>query len=180
METETQNLQYTGVLTVLERQRYSRPQMDPRQEQELDGGGDLVKDLRAVAQAGTTDVTTTVTFLSRFGQQKALGKQRGKASAGEVEDDGAQKRGFFSTWSTGALQRTIEATGMQRTRNALLKSKEGMNVVLERMRTGGLTAAIEGMRRDRELVGGGLAQREDPQWQKVWQDGRIDGRFEED
>lgn len=181
METETQNLQYTGVLTVLERQRYTQPRGDQQHQQELDSGGaELIKSSCPVAKTGTTDVTTTVTFLSRLGQQKALGKPRGKASASEMEDDGAQKKGFFSTWSTAALQRTIEATGMQKTRNALLKSKEGMNVVLERMRTGGLAAAIEGMRRDRELVGGGSNQRGDQQWRKVWQDGGAGERSEND
>ena len=130
MKTETQNLQYTGVLSVLEKQLYTR------------------EDAEA---ADRTDVETTVTFMSRFGQQKLL-----KSSAEEEGGEQKKKPGFFSSWSTSTLQRTIEATGMQRTRNALVKSKEGMNVVLERMREGGLSGVLEGMRRDREGIMGAV------------------------
>lgn len=65
---------------------------------------------------------------------------------------------------------------MQRTRNALVKSKDGMNLVLERLRLGGLVGVLEGMRQDRELVYGGS---EGP-WKRVWQQGARTGVVEEE
>jgi len=51
----------------------------------------------------------------------------------------------------------------------MIKSKEGMNVVLERLRMGGLGGVLEGMRRDREMImgGGGISGRENA-YNKVW------------
>ena len=148
METETRNLQFTGVLSVVERQRFARPH--PPDPVIAAAAPDLST---LAATPDTTDVATTVTFRSRFGQR---GADRRRATDDDAADDEAgPKRGLFATWSTGALQRTIESTGLQRTRQALGKSKQGMTVVLERMRAGGLAAAVEGMRRDRELVVGG-------------------------
>ena len=133
MQTETRNLQYTGVLTVVEKQMYTRSgEFDP-----------------SASNEDRTDVQSTVTFLSRFGQQKA-------AAAAKNEEVTEKKRGFFSRWSTSAVQGTIEATGLQRTRNAMAKSKEGMNIVLERMREGGLVGVLEGMKRDRETYMSGV------------------------
>lgn len=179
METESRNLEWTGILSVVERQRYTRTRETAVDEEskasrgedsEAASGGVL-----GLSRNEATDVTTTVTFLSRLGQPKLLGSRRrseaGSSSPSEsIEDEAGAKKGFFASWSTAALQRTIEATGVQRTRNALVKSKEGMIVVLERLRTGGLVRAVEGMRRDRELVVG----REGP-WKRVWQQGTDGG-----
>ena len=160
METETQNLQYTRILTVIEKQRYAGLQVH---SQTAEPSG-----LLEGHDSNTTDVTTTVTFQSRFGQQKSSHRRTSPVS--DSDNDAPQKKGFFSSWSATALQRTIEATGMQRTRSALVKSKEGMNVVLERMRIGGLSAVLEGMRRDRELLMDGPGAT-DHKWKTVWRDG---------
>ena len=145
METETRNLQFTGVLSVVERQRFARPSVDAAAS---------APDLPArPTTPDTTDVATTVTFRSRFGQRNA-DRRRAEAD-GDAEEDAGARRGLFATWSTGALQRTIESTGLQRTHQALVRSKQGMTVVMERMRAGGLAAAVEGMRQDRALVVGG-------------------------
>ena len=168
METESRNLEWTGILSVVERQRYTRS----RGEKAREGGEETEKagvgGLLGLAKGEKTEVSTTVTFESRFGQPKLLGRRKGEAGSASSESDeeaGATK-GFFSSWSTAALQRTIEAAGVQRTRTALVNGKEGMAVVLERLRTGGLVRAVEGMRRDRELVIGGGGR-----WKKVWQKG---------
>ena len=151
MATETRNLQFTGVLSVIERQRFVRPTSSS------DAAMPTAHSAPRPSPADRTDVTTTVTFRSRFGQ-RATDSRRAETDAelGNSDEEATEtpRRGFFSTWSTGALQRTIEATGMQRTRQALGKSKLGMNVVLERIRQGGLAAALEGMRRDSQLVMG--------------------------
>ncbi|KAI5284194.1 hypothetical protein KEM52_003023 [Ascosphaera acerosa] len=123
-----------------------------------------------------TNVKTTVIFHSRLGQSirkklstassntfgsaaataaatAAAAAPAAAASSGSSGDDIPQSRRFsLSFWSTAGLQRTIEFIGVQRTRNALLKSKQGMGVVLERLRQGGIVGVLEGMKQDRELA----------------------------
>jgi hypothetical protein len=142
METESRNMEWTGILSVVEKQRYQRLQA----ENDVRALDDLSIDQRAEQ----TTVRTTVTFKSRLGQGKLLGRK--KVDSTEAEDE-APKKGFFSSLSTAGIQRTIELIGVSRTRDAVLKSKEGMNVVLERLRSGGIVGVLEGMRRDREALG---------------------------
>ena len=49
-----------------------------------------------------------------------------------------------------------------------MKSKEGMNVVLERLRKGGIVGVLEGMRKDREAAFG-----PDGPWKRVWLQGNA-------
>ncbi|KAL5333371.1 PRELI-like family-domain-containing protein [Aspergillus crustosus] len=155
MEAESRNMEWTGILSVVEKQVYRR--------QPVEGGlqnleGFSLDDKRSEQ----TTVNTTVTFRSRFGQGKLLGRKKAEA-AGEYEEE-APKRGFFTSLSTAGIQRTIELIGLNRTRDAIIKSKQGMNVVLERLRSGGVVGVLEGMRQDRgEAVIGG----EGP-WKRVW------------
>ena len=149
METETRNLEWTGILSVVEKQFYRRQSRGPT------WNGNLTE----CTNIGTTDVTTTTTFLSRFGQAgSGLNRRRGehqstgRGASTSAADDAPIKKSFFSSWSTSSLQRTIEVIGMRRTREALLKSKDGMNVVLGRLRHGGLVEVLEGMRQDREAM----------------------------
>ncbi len=166
MRTESRNLEWTGILSVVEKQAYRRPSglMSGRSAEH--------------AMDETTDVTTTVTFHSRLGQGRLLGQRaRGgisvptSSSSGDgSEDEAPAKKGFFASWSTSSIQRTIELVGMRRTRDALVKSKDGMNIVLERLRLGGLVGVLEGMRRDHESAFG-----PDGPWKRVWQRGRDGG-----
>ena len=153
METEARNLEWTGILSVVEKQVYRRP--FSFEERALEGALDLGKNTKHEG----TDVTTVVTLVSRFGQGRMLtNRQKGDRfnapvdSSVTAEDDSPAKKGFFSAWSTSSLQRSIEIVGLRRTRDALVKSKDGMNVVLERLRLGGLKGVLEGTRRDRESM----------------------------
>ncbi len=134
MRTESKNLDWTGVLSEVEKQEYQRRVPD-------DEGDDF-----SVA-AGTTGVVTTVMFRSRLGD-----RLRARASR---KDEVEAKKSFLASWSTSGIQRSIEAIASRRTENQLGKSKEGMKVVLERLRSGGLVGVLEGMRRDREMAFGG-------------------------
>jgi 4-amino-4-deoxychorismate lyase len=143
METESRNLDWTGILSVVERQSYRR---------DLGSEGDA-EDVKA----GTTDVTTSIKFRSRLGERVRARARRGEGEAGrdggrDVEEE--PKKGFLANWSTSGIQRSIEAIASRRTLVSQGKSKEGMNVVLERLRHGGLWGALEGMRRDREAIFG--------------------------
>jgi hypothetical protein len=135
MHTESKNLDWTGILSVVEKQEYQRRVPDNE-------GDDF-----SVA-AGTTGVITTVMFRSRLGDRLRARANRKDELKEEVEE----KKSFLASWSTSGIQRSIEAIASRRTENQLGKSKEGMKVVLERLRSGGLVGVLEGMRRDREMA----------------------------
>ena len=154
MKTESRNLEWTGILSVIERQTYTRPITGNR------SGISTPIEITDDTTNTDTNVTTTVTLVSRFGQGKTMATRR-KGDLTPVglqgsigEENTPVKKGFFSAWSTSSMQRSIELVGMRRTREALVKSKDGMNVVLERLRLGGLVEVLEGMRRDREAAFG--------------------------
>ncbi|OQD69513.1 hypothetical protein PENPOL_c002G10756 [Penicillium polonicum] len=156
METESRNMEWTGILSVVEKQCYKRL---PSEEDRLALDG-----LAVDKSSEQTSVKTTVTFRSRLGQGKLLGKK--KHDTGDNEDEEPRK-GFFSSLSTAGIQRTIELIGVSRTKEAVLKSKEGMNIVLERLRSGGVVGVLEGMRQDREAAFG-----PDGTWKRVWLQGK--------
>ncbi|MCJ1457046.1 hypothetical protein MMC28_007412 [Mycoblastus sanguinarius] len=166
MRTETKNLEWTGILSVIERQFYRRP--SPESINQDSSSCDLVENTKNEG----TDVTTTVTLLSRFGQAKIL-KKREETSvtsplpASGSDEEAQPKKGFFSSWSTSSLQRSIEMIGLRRTREALAKSKEGMDVVLERLRHGGLRQVLEGMQEDKQRAFG-----ENGPWKRTWRQGQ--------
>ncbi|KAL8820457.1 MAG: hypothetical protein Q9223_001318 [Gallowayella weberi] len=169
MTTETKNLEWTGILSVIEKQSYRRP---------IPENTSKIGEITNETQTGTTDVTTSTTFVSRFGQGALRTARRraeiapaNKGAAADTHDDAQPKKGLLSSWSTSSLQRTIEAIGMRRTREALLKSKDGMNVVLGRMRSGGLVEVLEGMRRDREGVYGPEGPWKTRGWKGIEDDG---------
>ncbi|TID26840.1 gb [Venturia nashicola] len=127
MRTESRNLEWTGVLSVVERQEYNAPLTSARDVFDAKNPGD------------STAVKTTVTLHSRLGQQ--------------FKKKGEESTGFLRTWSQGATQRAIEAIGLRRAeKKSQPNAREGMKVVLERLRHGGLVEVLEGMRRDRESV----------------------------
>lgn len=166
MTTETKNLEWTGILSVIEKQCYRRPTVSSALGDSGGEGSDNTKQ-------GTTEVISSTTSVSRFGQSGSRTTRRkaeivspGKETALVVSEDDPPKKGFLSSWSTSSLQRTIEIMGMRRTRDALLKSKDGMNVVLGRLRSGGLVEVLEGMRRDHE----GMYGPEGP-WKRAWRHG---------
>ncbi|RAL14280.1 MSF1 domain protein [Aspergillus homomorphus CBS 101889] len=164
MKTESRNMEWTGILSVVEKQFYQR--------QPLDGALDKPQGLSLDGKMSEqTTVKTTVTFHSRFGQGKLLGRRTADTTGdqvGEIEDE-APRRGFFTSLSTAGIQRTIELIGLNRTRDAIAKSKQGMNIVLERLRGGGIVGVLEGMRQDREAIVGG-----DGPWKRVWLRGNAD------
>lgn len=157
METESRNMEWTGILSVVEKQRYQR-HLTEDNSQALDG--------LSIDKKEQTTVRTTVTFRSRLGQGKLLSRKKAEAIDHTDAEDETPKKGFFSSLSTAGIQRTIELIGVSRTREAVMKSKEGMNVVLERLRSGGIVGVLEGMRKDREAAFG-----PDGPWKRVWLQG---------
>lgn len=153
METESRNLEWTGVLSVIEKQKFSRPTSNDQAALSAASNAEFPS---SVDEEGRTDVNTTVILLSRLGQAKmfrakntatgALPASHGHGS--EDENEPPVKKGLLSSWSMSSIQRSIEMIGVKRTRDHVVKSSEGMKLVLERLRNGGLVAVLEGMRRD--------------------------------
>jgi len=128
MRTESRNLDLRSVLDVVERQTYLRPTL-------------LLDSQQSPAY---TTVTTTVTLHSRLGQ-RLLNRPT----------DAQPKQNFLVSWSQSHLQRSIEAIGLNRASKSQPNAMEGMKVVLERLREGGLVKVLEGMRRDAAGTGAG-------------------------
>ncbi len=160
METESRNMEWTGILSVIERQIYRRQPLPT----------ETWRDRLAATDEDTssnedekewTSCKTVVSFKSRLGQ--AMRKNAETSSITSSEDE-APRQGFFASWSTAGIQRTIELVGVKRTKTAIMNGKNGMNVVLERLRSGGVVGVLEGMRKDRmEMMGG-----KDGQWKRAW------------
>jgi 4-amino-4-deoxychorismate lyase len=124
MRTESRNLNFTGVLSVIERQTYSVPQ----------GVSTPVK----VGSVSNTDVATTVEFRSRLGE-----KIRGRLQ--DVRDER-----WLSGWMGSRIRGSIEKMASTKTVDQLGKSREGMRVVLERLRHTGAMGILEMVRRERQ------------------------------
>lgn len=138
MKTESRNLDWTGILSVVESQSYQN-KADANTKARME-------DMRK----GLTDVTTTVTFRSRLGDRIRARARRGEEAAAAADEE--PKKGLLASWSTSGLQRSIEAIASRRTTDQMGKAKDGMTVVLERLRSGGLVNVLDGMRKDRELA----------------------------
>jgi 4-amino-4-deoxychorismate lyase len=131
MKTESQNLNFTGILSVVEKQFYKTPSPG------LPAPG---------AQSGTTDVETTVIFKSRLGERIRERMTSGQPQQSQEQDE--QKRGWLGkSWVAGlgarGAQRTIETIASSKTLEQLGKSREGMRVVLERLRKSGVVGVLE-------------------------------------
>ncbi|WPH01432.1 Protein UPS1, mitochondrial [Acrodontium crateriforme] len=155
METESRNLDWNNVLSVIERQRYSRPALANATAAEIEqfkATGTV-----AVSDNDRTDVAISVTLKSRIGEQIRKRRQRwgehaSAISVAGIHDEEPVKHGWFNTWTSGAIRASIEAISLQRTEKSQPKAQKGMSVVLDRLRTGGIQAVLEGMRQDREIA----------------------------
>ena len=165
MESESRNMEWTGILSVVEHQLYRRQPIPTDTWVDKLVASDM--GIQDTKDRSRTSCKTTVTFVSRLGQ--AVKANRGRkadpttAMPGEEE---APKQGFFASWSTSGIQKTIEMLGAKRTKTALVNGRTGMNVVLERLRSGGIVGVLEGMRKDRAEAFG-----PDGSWKRVWLNG---------
>ncbi|PSR97028.1 PRELI-like family-domain-containing protein [Coniella lustricola] len=124
MRTESRNLDFVGVLSVVEQQTYTTPTLSN-------------------ASLSSTDVATTTIFRSRVGEK--LRERIGQAS----QQDSAQQGGWLGK---SLIQRSIESIASRKTQDQLGKSREGMGVVLERLRNTGVKGILELTRRTREAA----------------------------
>jgi len=163
MDTESRNLEWTGVLSVVERQVFRRPSPSVPDEikswQGIEGRrhglinfGGTGAGAKVEDTGETTDVTSSVTLHSHIGETWKKKREAAREGAAVTDEEQPQKMGFLRSWGTAALQRNIEKIGLSRAQRSQPNAREGMKVVLERMREGGLVAVLEGMRQDREAI----------------------------
>jgi 4-amino-4-deoxychorismate lyase len=157
MRTESRNLDLRTVLDVIERQTYLRRDDVPADPAQHTTSSAAVASTKVTLSPQKTDVTTVVTLHSRLGQRLIK-----RSSANKDAAESPTRTNFLLSWSQARLQRSIEAIGLSRTSKSQPNAMEGMNVVLERLREGGLVAVLEGMRRDRETTMGGGSRPSSP------------------
>ena len=154
MTTESRNLEWTGVLSVIERQYYNRPRPVEGGDRATGTTSGTTSGTVAVArnEDGRTMVRTTVALRSRLGQGRLLGSRSARSPKDPITSDEEieppARKGLLSSWTTASVQGSIELIGVRRTRDQVFRSTEGMKLVLERLRAGGLVGVLEGMRRD--------------------------------
>ncbi len=166
MRTESRNLNFTGILSVIEQQTYTAASAQASQ---------AAKSAEKAAVSPTTGVETTVVFRSRLGerirerfeqghqryqQQLQEFKQQRQQShdhehVHDAEAQAASTGGWFSSgWISGlgakGIQRSIEAIASTKTEAQLGKSREGMRMILERLRQTGIIGVLELRRRAME------------------------------
>ena len=168
METESRNMEWTGILSVIERQNYRRQPLPTDTLRDELGATDEDTTLDKDGKERTT-CKTVVSFKSRLGQAM---RKHAETSSANGSDEEAPRQGFFASWSTAGIQRTIELIGVKRTKTAIMNGKNGMNVVLERLRSGGVVGVLDGMSKDRmEMMGG----QDGGPWKRAWTNGNHEG-----
>ncbi|OAA50906.1 MSF1 domain containing protein [Beauveria brongniartii RCEF 3172] len=126
MRTESRNLNFTGVLSVVEKQNFCVPNEAAGRAPNLE-----------------TDVKTSVIFKSHLGE-----KLRGKIGQATAEDGWFS--GIIGGWGAKGIQRSIESMASTKTQAQLGKSRDGMKMVLERIRNNGVLGVLEAIRRERQ------------------------------
>jgi len=132
MTTESRNLNFVGVLSVVERQVYSAPSP--------------LTTTNPIPNTNTTDVATSVVFRSRLGERirDKFGHHNNQTQVAE-DDNGAEGKGggWFAKLGARGIQRSIESLASTKTQDQLGKSREGMRIILERLRQTGIIGVLE-------------------------------------
>ncbi|KAK0635750.1 PRELI-like family-domain-containing protein [Bombardia bombarda] len=133
MSTESRNLNFVGVLSVIEKQLYAAPSKTANATTATPAAAP------ATSSNGTTDVATTVVFRSRLGDRirDRLGQHQ------PAQQDSGEGGGWFSRLGARGIQRSIESLASTKTQDQLGKSREGMRMILERLRQSGVIGVLE-------------------------------------
>jgi len=145
METESRNLDWNNVLSVIEKHTYKRPA-------QLETSSATLSTVEPFDESSTS-VAVSVTLKSRIGEQIRKQRQRwGQQTAAPSDEDAPAKQSWLGSWTSSAMRSAIETIGLQRTEKSQPKAQKGMSVVLARLRDGGWKGVLEGMQADRELA----------------------------
>ncbi|KAI0197472.1 PRELI-like family protein [Astrocystis sublimbata] len=140
MKTESRNLNFTGVLSVVEEQHYSTSPPDTNSG--LSNNTALVP----ARSPSNTFVTTTFSYRSTLGNKK---QDRATADSADTADEAGRKGlgSWISGWGANRIQRSIESIASNKTEDQISKSRDGMGLVLERLRNNGVVSVLRELRR---------------------------------
>ncbi|CCX06859.1 PRELI-like family-domain-containing protein [Pyronema domesticum] len=140
LSTETRNLDWNGVLSVVENQVYT-----PDPSAKSTSAATHWAPGSVFTSPAATLVKTVVKFESKLG---AARRERTE-----------ERRGWLGNWTAGmgGVRGTIELVGKSSMKDGIQRSREGMKIVLEQLRERGLVRIVKEQRQ------GGWER-----WKKVW------------
>ncbi|KAI2630127.1 PRELI-like family protein [Xylaria nigripes] len=138
MKTESRNLNFTGVLSVVEEQHYSTSSPS--------SSTTSTSISTSAPHSPNTLVTTTFSYRSSLGNKK---HDRAAVDSAESPDETGPRRlgTWISGWGAARIQRSIESIASNKTDDQLIKSRDGMGIVLERLRNNGVVSVLRELRR---------------------------------
>ncbi|KAI1748059.1 PRELI-like family protein [Xylaria castorea] len=141
MKTESRNLNFTGVLSVVEEQHYSSSPLDGGSASSNNSALPLPRPL-----SPNTFVATTFSYRSSLGNKK---HDRIPAESTDTPDEAGPRRlgSWISGWGANRIQRSIESIASNKTDDQIIKSRDGMGLVLERLRNNGVVSVLRELRR---------------------------------
>jgi len=142
MKSESRNMNFTGVLSVIESHQYSA---DPADISPSDSTNSSLAPAVSRSFPPNTSVTTSFSYHSSFGNRKQ-GRTTSPSSDGG-DDTGSKRFGWISGWGAAGIQRSIESIASKKTDDQANKSQEGMRMVLERLRNNGVVSVLRELRR---------------------------------
>ncbi|KAI0017047.1 PRELI-like family protein [Xylariomycetidae sp. FL0641] len=145
MKTESRNLNYTGILSVIEQQHFSVT--PPDAPTPAPSATSPVASALARPLSPNTFVTTTLSYRSSLGNKK---QEKAVATNMDTADDAGPRRsfgGWISGWGASRIQQSIESIASNKTDDQLVKSRDGMRIVLERLRNNGVVSVLKELRR---------------------------------
>ncbi|KAI3326826.1 PRELI-like family protein [Xylariaceae sp. AK1471] len=147
MKTESRNLNFTGVLSVVEEQHYSTSPLD---NSPISGTASANTTATSVARplSPHTFVMTTFSYRSSLGNKKY---DRAPVDSTEISEDAGPRRlgSWISGWGATRIQRSIESIASNKTDDQIIKSRDGMGIVLERLRNNGVVSVLRELRRQK-------------------------------
>ncbi|KAI0445339.1 PRELI-like family protein [Xylaria telfairii] len=141
MKTESRNLNFTGVLSVVEEQHYSSSPPDGGSASSNHSAFPLARSLPS-----NTFVTTTFSYRSSLGNKK---HDRASTDSTDTSEEAGPRRlgSWISGWGANRIQRSIESIASNKTDDQLIKSRDGMGMVLERLRNNSVVSVLRELRR---------------------------------
>ncbi|KAI1438403.1 PRELI-like family protein [Xylaria sp. CBS 124048] len=147
MKTESRNLNFTGVLSVVEEQHYSSSSPASSTNPVSVTTNTATALVAPQPHSPNTFVTTTFSYRSTLGNKKQ-DRSAPVDSVETPEETGPRRLGsWISGWGASRIQRSIESIASNKTDDQLVKSRDGMGIVLERLRNNGVVSVLRELRR---------------------------------
>lgn len=147
MKSESRNLTFTSLLKVVEQHNYSVTPSDNKSLLEAAATTDAATSATPRAFPSNTFVTTSFSYSSSLGSRKQDRAASAHPDAAGDEAKPGRLSGWISGWGANRIQRTIESMASTKTDESQNKAREGMSMVLERLRNNGVVSVLRELRR---------------------------------